>query len=342
MSFIDPPHGTEPAAVGARVVAVTGVRRYLGTELIRRLEGDPRYRKVLALDVKRPDVRMSKTEFCQTDLTVPTVDGELAALWSTHGVDTVVHGAFLTHPTHATEWAHELEDIGTMHVLNACAETRPRHLILLSTTMVYGAMPDNPNFLDEDAPLRGRSESRFIDDKVSAERQVLQFAEEHPDIQVSVLRFAPVFGPGVDNFFTRFFSRPVAPRMMGHDPLLQFVHESDATLALTRMVRQPVPGRFNIVGKGVLPYSTVLALMGRVPLPMPFWLARSVSKALWATQVFDAPPSFLDYLRYLCVADGTRASRDFGFSARYSIKDAVHDFLGMPIEDGPDIDRIAC
>jgi UDP-glucose 4-epimerase len=322
------------------VVAVTGVRRYLGTELIRRLEEDPRYSEVLALDVRPPDVRMDKTEFCETDLTIPTVDDDLARLLSEHRVDTVVHGAFLTHPTHATEWAHELEDIGTMHLLNACAESRPRRFILLSTTMVYGALRDNPNFLAEDAPLRGHSDSRYLDDKVSAERQVMHFAEENPDIEVCILRFAPVFGPSVDNFFTRFFARPVAPRLMGHDPLLQFIHESDATLALSHAVAMPARGPFNIVGKGVLPYSTLLALMGRVPLPMPYPLARTLSRTLWATQIFDAPPSFLEFLRYLCVADGVRAARELGFVARYSINDAVRDFLGVP-PDGPDLDRMA-
>lgn len=324
-----------------RVVAVTGVRRYLGTELIRRLEEDPRYAAVLALDVRPPEVPLDKTRFHEIDLTIPTVDSDLARLFSDRQVDTVVHGAFLSQPTHATEWAHELEDIGTMHVLNACAEIRPRRVILLSTTMVYGASRHNPNFLAEDAPLRGRSDSRYLDDKVSAERQVMQFAEEHPDIDVCVLRFAPVFGPSVDNLFTRYFTRPLAPRIMGHDPLLQFVHESDATLALTHAVAMPARGPYNIVGKGVLPYSTLLALMGRVPVPVPYPLARALARTLWATQVVNAPPSFLDFLRYLCVADGQRAARELGFVARYSINDAVRDFLGVPPEDGPDLDRMA-
>ena len=46
-------------------------------------------------------------------------------------VDTVVHGAFLSHPTHATEWAHEFEDVGTMHVMNACAAANPARVVML-------------------------------------------------------------------------------------------------------------------------------------------------------------------------------------------------------------------
>ena len=318
-----------------RVIAVTGACTFLGGELLRRLEEDPRYGKVLALDVRPPALTPGgKVEFVKLDLTQPTVDGELATLLHRHAVDTFVHGAFLSHPTHAVEWAHELEDVGTMHVLNACAGVEPRRFVMISTTLVYGAHPKNPNFLLEDAELRGHRDSRFVNDKLRAEKQVQRFAREHPDVEVCILRFAPILGPTISNMFTRFFARPIAPVMMGHDPLMQFVHEQDAAYALRRAVESRAIGPFNIIGKGVLPYTTVLALLGRVPVPMPQLVARQLSKVLWATQLSGSPPSFLDFLLYLCVADGTRARRELGFAPQLSIKRTVLDFLGVAPEDG--------
>src|SRR5215211_1527123 len=129
-------------ATDGRVVAITGACTFLGTELIRRLEEDPRYTRVLALDVRPPPVplapgdRTAKTQFVKIDLTQPTIDAEIATLLDHARVDTVVHGAFLSHPTHASEWAHELEDVGTMHVLNACAGIEPRRFVMVSTTLV--------------------------------------------------------------------------------------------------------------------------------------------------------------------------------------------------------------
>jgi UDP-glucose 4-epimerase len=329
-----PPSSNGGARTG-RVVAVTGACTYLGVELLRRLEEDRDYSRILALDVRPPPVHGgTKLQFVKIDLTQPTIDDDIATLLEREHVDTVVHGAFLAHPTHASEWAHELEDVGTMHLLNACAGTSPRRLVMVSTTLVYGAHPHNPNFLDENAELRGHRDSRFINDKVRAEKQAQRFARENPLTQVCILRFAPILGPTVDNMFTRFLRRPLAPVMMGHDPLLQFVHEQDAAWALKRAVDSDATGPFNIVGKGVLPYTTVLALLGRVPLPMPHLIARQLSKALWATQIVGSPPSFLDFLLYLCVADGTRARRDLGFAARLSIKRTILDFLGVAPEDG--------
>lgn len=325
-----------------RRVAITGARTFLGTELIRRLEEDARYEKILALDIRQPDLPFEKTEFHNLDLTVPAVGAQLADLLRDAEIDTFVHAAFLSHPTHAGSWAHELEDVGTMHVLNACAEVEPDRIIMASSTLVYGASPGNPNFLSEETELRPHTRSRFLRDKIRAEKQVSRFAEEHPDVAVTILRFAPLLGPTVTNFFTRFFSRPVSPVMMGYDPLLQFVHERDAVDALKTVLDQTeVEGIYNIVGEGVLPYTTVLALMGKVPVPMPHFVARGLSKALWATQVTDAPPSFLDFLRFLCVADGEKARRELGFRPRHNLKRTILDFLGVAAdEDAPDIARV--
>ncbi len=329
---------SSPAPTTGRVVAVTGACTFLGGELLRRLEEDPRYTRVLALDIRPPALAPGgKVEFVKIDLTQPTVDSELATLLGSYKVDTFVHGAFLSHPTHAAEWAHELEDVGTMHVLNACAGVEPRRLVMISTTLVYGAHAKNPNFLTEESELRGHRSihsGRFVNDKVRAERQVQRFAREHPAVEVAILRFAPIIGPTVSNMYTRFFSRPVAPVMMGHDPLMQFVHEQDAAYALAKAVESSATGAFNIVGKGVLPYTTVLALLGRVPVPMPQIIARQLSKLLWATQLVGSPPSFLDFLVYLCVADGAKASRELGFVPRLSIKRTILDFLGVAPEDG--------
>jgi UDP-glucose 4-epimerase len=129
------------AADTPRVVAVTGACTYLGTELIKMLEADRTYARVLALDVRRPDLPadLVKVEHHPVDLTVPTVGSELAELL--RGVDTVVHGAFLSFPTHAASWAHELEDVGTMHLLDACAQVGPARVVVVrSVTCMNSAL----------------------------------------------------------------------------------------------------------------------------------------------------------------------------------------------------------
>ena len=58
------------------------------------------------------------------------------------------------------------------------------------------------------------------------------------------------------------------------------------------------------------------------------------------TQVFDSPPTFLDFLRYLCVADGARAKSVLPFEPRLDINRIIRDFLGVASDDGgPDFVR---
>jgi UDP-glucose 4-epimerase len=203
-----------------------------------------------------------------------------------------------------------------------------KKLVVASTTMVYGAGAKNPNYLDEDTELP-QSRTPFLGDKIGAERQVARFAAAHPEIVVTVLRVAPTLGPTVQNFVAAFFSRPVAPAILGFDPLLQLVHEDDVADAFKLAVDEDAPGVYNIAGDGVLPYSTVRALMGKLTLPLPHFVARPLARALWTVQVADAPAGFVDFMRFMCVADTARARRKLGFAPRYDIRATINDFLGV-------------
>lgn len=317
------------------VVVVTGSRTFLGTELLRQLSDDPTIDRLIAIDHEEPDVISDKLTFYRLELSSPSAGVELAKILRNEKPDTFIHGAFLRIPTHDQMLAHEIEDVGTMHVLDACAQTQPARLLLLSTTLVYGANAKNPNYLSEETPLTTATKSSFVKNKVNAEEQVMRFARNHQAIDVCSLRFAPILGPNVVNLFTRFFSRPVAPTVAGQDPLMQVVHEQDAVRAALMALRQSSRGVYNIVGRDVLPYSTVLALLGRLPLPMPAPLARVAGRVLWAMHLSEVPGTMLDHLRYLCVADGHKAGEELGFEPDFDIRQTLYDFLGMPETQHP-------
>jgi UDP-glucose 4-epimerase len=50
---------------------------------------------------------------------------------------------------------------------------------------------------------------------------------------------------------------------------------------------------------------------------------------MWATQLSPAPPELLDFLRYLCVADGSRAAEVLGFRPTYHVRDAATEMFGV-------------
>jgi UDP-glucose 4-epimerase len=309
-----------------KVVAVVGADTFLGSNLIGLLEEDDRTGRIVALGEGPRATKSSKTRVYPLDLTDPKADSRLAEILTAERVDAVVHLAFLPTPSYATAWAHELESVGTRHTMVAARHAQVRKVVLSSQTILYGAHPSNPNFLSERHPLRANRKDPFFADKMEAEAEVLRFGERVPGSIVTVLRTAPMLGPTVQNYLTKYLSHRIVPTMMGFDPLFQFVHEIDAIAALKLAIDRDVPGIFNIVADGVLPLSTVIKLAGRVALPIPHPIAETATAIAWMAQLADAPPTFLKYLRFLCVADGAKAWDTMGFRPAYTTREALLDF----------------
>jgi UDP-glucose 4-epimerase len=308
------------------VVTVTGAASFLGTNLIGLLEEDEHVARIVAIDLKPPQTAQRKTRFYEVDFTQPTAEARLSEIFAAERTDTLVHLAFLASPSHGLAVAHELESVGTRHVLVAARHSQVRKVVMWSQTLLYGAHPSNPNFLTERHALRAPTTEPFFGDKIEAEAELARFAQKVPGAVVTVLRTAPMIGPTIHNYVTRYLSRRVVPTMMGFDPLVQFVHEIDAIAAFKLAIDRDHGGVYNIVADGVLPLSTVIKLAGRLAVPVPHPLAQTLVAALWLAHMSEAPATFMHHLRFLCVADGEKAKDKLGFRPAFTTREAVLDF----------------
>ena len=302
-------------------VAITGLGTFLGRRLAERLAATQGEIGLIGVDLRQPYGLSTRVRFHPVDLTIPTADGHLAEIFKKEEVDTVVHTAFRREPSLDLEEDHELETIGSLHILNACAAAGVRRLVVASTTMVYGPRPDNPNFLTESHSLYGHPAAHCVVNRVEVEALVADWAAGHPGTRVTVLRPCWIMGPDYLDSVVRYFSLPVVPTLLGYDPLMQFVHEDDCLHAFETATLRDHPGVFNVVGRGVLPLSTILRAGGkrllRVPAAVLYRLRYYPSRA----QTGDRPEGFYDYLRYLWVADGERGWAAFG-EPEYSTREA--------------------
>jgi UDP-glucose 4-epimerase len=307
-------------------LALTGCRTFLGDRLIQALEDDPRCEHVVALDIRPPLSGRGKTTHVRVDLTDPSSDEQMAKVLEAEKVDTLVHTAFLAYPSHSGSWAHELEAIGSLYVMNAAASAKVRKVVLTSTTAVYGANADNPAFLSEEHPLKGVKGSRWVGDRVAVEKELARLARDCPDIITTSLRFCMTVGPTIRNFYTKLLTPQVVPTVMGYDPLMQFLHEDDAVAALLEAVREDHRGAFNIVGAGTLYYSDVLRLGGKIAVPVPHFLGYPTASALFNVQLSVVPGTFLNFFRFSWVADGARMRARMGLSPHYTSRGALLSF----------------
>lgn len=308
------------------VIAVTGLHGFVARELVPRLLARSSGLRVVGIDQRRPIRFDPRVRFHKVDLTEPTADGKLAEVLEGERVEAVVHTAFRADPSSDLELDHELETIGSLHLVHACAAAKVKRLVVASSTELYGPRPDNPNFLTEAHPLRGHPKAHAVQDRIQMETLVSEWSAAHPDIEVTVLRSCWMFGPSYWNRVVRYFSLPVVPVPLGFDPLMQFIHEDDVVRAFERAALQPRPGVFNLVGSGVAPLSTLLRLAGKRVLSLPGPLLHRLAYFPSQGQTGDPPEAFYDYLRYLWVADGSRGWDAFG-EPHYSTKEAWISFV---------------
>ncbi|MEW5743324.1 MAG: NAD-dependent epimerase/dehydratase family protein [Myxococcota bacterium] len=303
-------------------VGVTGITSDLGRGLLPLLESDPRVEQVIAFDVADAPEGYRKLNAVSVDLTRPGIEEELTRNMRDARIDTLFHLAFVNSRVHGAAFAHELEVIGSMHVLAAAQATGLQRLVVPSWTALYGARRNGPARYTEDHPLLGAG-VRFVTDRVEVERQVEAFSQRNPQTHVVVLRFAPIVGPTADNPITRLLKTRFVPTVLGFDPLWQVIDERDAARALHLAASCGCQGAFNVVGEGAMPFSVLVRLSGGRAMPMPGPVLRSTIALLEATGVASVPVPLLDYLRYSWLADGSRAARDLRFTARIPAEAAL-------------------
>ncbi|MBW2280103.1 MAG: NAD-dependent epimerase/dehydratase family protein [Deltaproteobacteria bacterium] len=310
-----------------RRVAITGLDTFAGLHTAERLLDWPQPPEIVGIDLRSPRRLEGRVGLHRVDLTEPTADSQVAEILEKERCDTLLHAGFLSHSHSDRSYAHELEVIGTLHVMNAAASAGVRKLVVLSTAEVYGPSPYNPGYLTESCELRPHPDSHMARDRAEMEQLLGLFADRHPQVVVTVLRPCWVIGPTIDSRVLRHFESARVTTLLGYDPLLQWLHESDLLDAIERVLRRDARGPYNLAGAGALPVSTLLRLAGKRARRVPHSVLQRLGYAgtLWSDG--DAPAGFYDYLRFPWLVDVTRAREELGFEPEYSTKEAWMSFV---------------
>jgi UDP-glucose 4-epimerase len=229
----------------------------------------------------------------------------------------------------------ELNVIGTMQLLAACQKAPGlRHLVVKSTSTVYGASSRDPAMFTEDMEPRRAPRSGYAKDVAEIEGYVRGFARRRPDVRVTTLRLANVLGPHVTSPMTSYFRLPVIPTVLGFDPRLQFLHENDLMRVLTHAVEADVPGTFNVAGDGVMLLSQAVRRLRKPSLSMPGLAVSGVASLLKSARMADFSPEQLGFLTFGRGIDTNRMRDELGFEPELTTAETFADFAGA-IGQGP-------
>lgn len=300
-------------------IAVTGAADGLGAALAVRLVGNEDVGKVVGLDDRRGPV--PGVTWRVLDVRDPGLAARLTK------VDTLVHLAVDTGLDGDRKARSEHNVRAAQTVLTAAAACGVRRVVLCTSAMVYGALPDNPVPLDEDAPLRAVPDGGLLSDWLEMERLARQAPRSHPGLQVTVVRPATVVGGGADSVLTRHFEAPRLLVVRDSHPRWQFCHVDDLVSALELAALERVTGVVTVGCEGWMEQEDVELVSGLRRIELPSSLAFGTAERLHRLGVIPAPASDLQYLVHPWVVSSERL-RTAGWRPAYDNPTA----LGLLLE----------
>lgn len=248
----------------------------------------------------------------------------LEAAFVREGIDAAVHLAFVLGPARNRGAARRTNLQGTRQFLQAVRDARVPRAVVLSSATAYGARPDNPARLTEDAPLRADRSYAYSHDKRVCDEMCAAFVRESKGTALSWCRAPVVLAGAVDNYISRFLFKPKVMYARGCDPAMQFIHVEDLCAAVTAMLEAGVRGPYNASPEDALRFTSLAAEFKRAPMAVPAGFLYAVCGASYALRLKwlnEAPAGALAYIRYPWVIDPGRLARETGFRcARSSVE----------------------
>ncbi len=231
----------------------------------------------------------------------------------------VVHLAFIRHLRGSPQLRHEINVAGTKRLLECCARYGVKKLVVLSSSYVYGALPENPYYMDEDTALNLSRHYPEIRDLGEVDTLCTTFLWKYPEIATAILRPVNTLGYYVHSAIGAYLKLRYVPTIMGFNPMMQFIHEEDVAEAIASTLETGARGVFNVVGPGAVPLKVAIRETGGRVLPLPETAARISIDRLFRVGLYHLPGAAIDFVKYPCTIDGKRFQQATRFKPLFSL-----------------------
>lgn len=312
---------TDVRAARTPTIAVTGAASGVGALLTERLAASPEIKQVIAIDERRGEV--SEAQWHTLDVRDPAIADRLRG--DGHPVDVVVHLALDLglDSDPAARTAYNVR--GTQTVLTAAAAAGVRRVVLCTSAMVYGALPDNDVPLAEDAELRATAEATAVGDLLEIEHLAHRAPRAHPGLNVTVVRPAIVVG-GTDTALTRHFESPRLLVVAGSRPCWQFCHVEDLVSALEYAALEKAEGELAVGCDGWLEQEEIEELTGMRRMELPSAVALGAASRLHRFGLTPSPAGDLAYTMHPWVVSGSRL-HEAGWRPEWTNEEVLAELL---------------
>ena len=296
---------------------ITGGSGYIGSRLVQRLIEREDTERILICDVRPPRVFRPKVEYRPLDVRDAAA---VRAMVGGERPDALVHLAFLLNPIHDEDLMYDVDVGGTHNVLEAANEAEVGQVLVTSSATAYGAFPDNPVPITEEHPVRGVPDFAYARDKAECDRLCQLWALRHPERTMTIVRPCIVFGPNVDNYLLRLWTKAAFFPDFGlpDPPGVQFVHEDDVVEAVTVLLEGRHGGAFNIAADGLMSAEEFSERLGKPRRKVRLSLYWKLADVLWKLRLSETPAGNLHFAVHPWVVSNEKLKRETGWRPRYT------------------------
>jgi UDP-glucose 4-epimerase len=295
---------------------ITGVSGYLGTVVLRSLEGDAAIESIVGVDIRPPAATSPKLDFREVD-----IRDHAGIREAMRGCDVALHMAYIFDEIRDKEKTHDVNVNGSKNVFHACLDTETPWLIQLSSMAAFGAHPDNPFPLSEDDYPRGDQRCYYSYGKAEIEQYLYRLGKEHPELRITILRPCIIVGKRLDNTISWLMSRKLALSLRGSDPHTQYVHEDDMAAAIRLVLQQGAQGIFQVTSDDTIAFSEMKRRAGMVAPSIPADFACSLADLSYRLGLSPISSHWINLFRHSMVGSNEKIKRELGWRPSYSSRE---------------------
>src|SRR3954447_23309475 len=300
---------------------ITGGSGYIGSRLVDHLSRRQDVDRIVICDLQPPRRYKPKTEFQRLDVRDRSA---VRTVVEPANADALVHLAFILNPVHDEQFMYDVDVNGTRSVLEAASLAGTQQVLVATSSTAYGAFPDNPEPITEEHPVRGIAGFSYARDKTESDRLCQLWALEHPDRTMTIVRPCIVFGPNVDNYLVRLWTKaPFGVDAGQLENRIQFVHEEDVVEAISGLLLGRHDGAYNVTGDGLLSLRECAEVAGLPVRRIPKRAFAALARGMWAARASEAPPGQLRFTEHPWVASNEKVKQALGWQPKHSSRETL-------------------
>ncbi|MFZ2320822.1 MAG: SDR family oxidoreductase [Pseudomonas sp.] len=315
-------------------ILITGAAGFLGQQLLADLAVQQPNWTLFAADIREIPANLLRSNVQPLHLDISLKAAVFKTVLECQP-QAIVHLASVVSPPPGMSEAtlHAIDVDGTRAIIEAAAANGVEQLIITSSGAAYGYYPENAEWIDEDDPLRGHNKFAYAKHKREVEEVLVRARIAHPQLRQLILRPGTILGKRVNNQITDMFKKRAVLGIQGSDSRFVFIWDQDVVSIIRKGLEKGASGIYNLAGDGALSLREIAQILRKPYRPLPAALIQGVLRVLKPLRLSQYGPEQVDFLRYRPVLANRRLKEEFGYTPRYTSREAFIAFLdaqGVP------------